>query len=99
MINTLQNKTLVISDTFLVFVKQFIYQHYSVFIYTFFSSTNILIFSKQFIIQTIYTSSKNDFNKNKKPTKTLPDLSIFINEKNLSIDQQLFKLQNKFNIN
>lgn len=70
-----------------------------VFIYTLLFQANTPILSRQLIIQTTNTSWKNDFTEKGKFTKTLPDLPIFIVGKNLSIDQWLSKMQNKFKIN
>ena len=47
----------------------------------------------------MYTHSKNSSTGFEKLTKTLPDPHIIIDGKNLSIDQWLFKMQSKFEIN
>ena len=50
-------------------------------------------------IQITYTTSKDGSTGFRKVTKTLPDLPIFMNRKNPSIDQWLSKMQGKFQIN
>ena len=47
----------------------------------------------------MHTRSDDGFFRFGKLTKTLPDPPIFTNEKNPSIDQWLFKMQRKFEIN
>lgn len=99
MINTLQNTASVTLDLPLTSVKSSPYQLHPVFTHALFFQANSPISSKQPTIRTIHTDSKNSFTQNRKLTKALPDLLIFTNKKNLSINQWLFKMQNKFEIN
>lgn len=50
------------------------------------SQANTPIPSRQFIIQTKHTNIENSFTRNKKLTKALPNLFIFIDKKTLFID-------------
>lgn len=51
------------------------------------------------MIQTSNTSDRNISTKNKKLTKALSDLSILINGNDSFLDEELLKIQGKFEIN
>ena len=65
MIDKLQNIAIVKPNITLLFIKKFTYHHYLAFTYALFLQANISIFnqSKQPIIQSIYTYSKNSSNR------------------------------------
>ena len=86
-------------DTPLTSVKQSTHQRYPVFTHALSSQANTPIPSRQFTIQTTYTSNENSSIGNRKLTKVLSDPPIFINGKDPSIDQWLSKMQGKFKIN
>lgn len=86
MIDILQDMALITFDISLASIKQSTYQHHQVFIYAFSPQANTLIPSRQSTIQTTNIGSRNGVTRNGKHIKVLPDLPIFINGKNLSID-------------
>ena len=99
MIDTLQNTASVILDIPLTSIEQSIYQRHRVFTHALSSQANTPISSKKSIIQIIYTDIENGSIRNGKLTKALPDLPIFANGKDPSINQWFFKMKGKFKIN
>lgn len=76
----------VIANTPLAFVKQSTHQYHPVFIHVLFFEANTPIPNRQCIIQTTHIDSENGSTRNGKLTKALPDLPIFTNRKDSSID-------------
>ena len=87
-------------NKFLPFIKSSIDQCGSTFIYALLSLVNNQSQSKiKHLIRNIHTRSNDNFLGSEKLTKALFDPLIFTNRKNLSINQELFKMQSKFEIN
>ena len=85
-INILQNRVSITLDTSFESIEQSTHQRHPVFTHTLFAQVNTPIPSRQSTKWTIYIGNENTFTGNGKFTKVLPDLLIFTNRKNLSIN-------------
>ena len=77
----------VISNTSLASVKQSTHQCHLVFTHALSSQANTPIRSRHPTIWTTYINSENGFTENEELIKALPNLPIFPDKKNPSIDQ------------
>lgn len=100
MIVTLQNLAFAKLNKLLPFIKRLIDQHDPAFIYTLSALVNRQLLSKiQYTICNTHIRNDDGSFGSGRLIKALSNLPIFINRKNQSINQQLSKMQKKFEIN
>ncbi len=99
MIDKLQNAASVKPDIPFPSVEKPTHQHHPVFTHALSPQANTPRPSRQPIIQTTHTESKDGLPGFGKLTKALPDPPIFTDGKDPSIDPWLSKMQGKFEIN
>ena len=82
-------------------IKKLIHRHYPTYTHALSPQANTSIpnKSKQPTIRFMHTHNKDSLTRFGKFIETLPDPFIFMDRKNLSIDQWLSKMKGKFEIN
>ena len=99
MIDNLQNSNFAKPDILVSFIRILIQLCLSSFRHVLSLQVYIILLSRQATIQTTYSYTEDGFTRSDKFTMALLDLPIFIEGKDLSIDQCLSKMKDKFEIN